>query len=109
MIYRDAEVQVMIDHERSMLSNGSGEATLIINLGVNPNEDTENAIRSLKRRQRFDCRNGTQAIVDEEVFTRPVARGEALTYSRTPNATMQSPQDGSIDAKILSALCVASL
>lgn len=96
---------VLIDHEASVRSNGVGEATLILNLVGQTHEDTKGVVRSLKRLQRFDCRNSTLAVVEEVALSRPVARGEILAHSRTPNAMMSSPRKDSIDAKILTALC----
>lgn len=105
MIYQDGVVQVMIEYEMSTRSGGAGEATLIINLAAQPHQDDRHAASSLKRRQRFDCRSGTQAVLEEKAFSRPVARGEIVAHSREPNAIMSKPQKESLDAKIMAVYC----
>jgi hypothetical protein len=103
MIYQDRDVQVLLVREGATRTGSTVEATLVLNF---PNEEAAaKSVRSLQRRQRVDCRAGARAVLDEQAYEAPAARGQPVSSKRTPDAALTKPEAGSIDAAVVSALC----
>lgn len=107
MIYQDRDVRVLLVREGASSTGNMVEVTLVLSF-ADEYAAAGKSVRSLKRRQRADCRAGAGAVLEEQTYEAPLARGQPLSSKCTPDAALTRPRPGSIDATVVSALCPKS-